>query len=179
MNSPISSLRRAAIGLLLLALLPACVTVEPPQATGTPQWVVTAEPGDPYPPPVTPVASLTPPYPPPPTRQALPTRTPTTTPGRAGAAGAAGIHGAGAVQRDEDLYVNAELGGFRVELDGTNEIVWDAMEPFTIGSRPRPGVSGWHASPLRSWEQWIRNLFHLGHKHGWERCPRSRRPRAD
>ena len=76
MNSQISSLRRAAMGLLLLALLlPACATVEPPQATGTPQLVVTAEPGEGYPPPNT-IVPPTPPYPPPPTQQALPTQPP-------------------------------------------------------------------------------------------------------
>ena len=75
MNSQISFLRRAAMGLLLLALLlPACATVEPPQATGTPQ-VVTTEPGDGYPPP--PPTFVSPPlsYLPPSTQQAWPTRT--------------------------------------------------------------------------------------------------------
>ena len=61
MNSHSYFLRRAAAILLLLALLlPACVTAEPPQATGTPQLVVTAEPGEGYPPPVTIIASPTP-----------------------------------------------------------------------------------------------------------------------
>ena len=59
--------------LLLALLLPACTTVEPPQATGTPQ-LVTAEPGDGYPPPPT---FVSPPlsYLPPSTQQAWPTRT--------------------------------------------------------------------------------------------------------
>ena len=90
MNSQICFQHRAAAGLLLLALLlPACATVEPPQATGTPQVVVTAEPGDGYPPPTDMPPSPTP-YPPP--GQAAYTPWPTVTPALPAIARGASAH---------------------------------------------------------------------------------------
>lgn len=125
MNSQISSLRRVAMSLLLLALLlPACATVELPQATGTPQMVVTAGPGDPYPPPPPTLIPPTPPYPPPPTQQALPTPTLTATPWPALALPALqGYTLPGPFSGMRILYSTYPPPGFfSINIDGTDNI---------------------------------------------------------